>query len=93
MIGKVLPCWCPGTKEKHGKHATATTDPASDMAKAPKCSPEHNLGKYFSFCFTVPFLKWKINKRGTPLKANDDRKVTTLCKAVKEMLLENKIAS
>ncbi len=35
-----------------------TSDPApgSDIANAPICSPEHNLGKYFIFCSQDPCL-------------------------------------
>jgi len=35
-----------------------TSDPAPgyDIAKAPICYPEHNLGRYFIFCYYVPCL-------------------------------------
>ena len=58
---------------------TSEPEPASDIARAPKCSPEitielnqnkqryqkfvqpeHNLGRYFSFWASVPFLDNKL---------------------------------
>ncbi len=42
---------------------TSEPAPGSDIASAPTHSPEHSLGRYFSFCASVPLSQMLFTHR------------------------------